>query len=67
MHVPSHGNCYILRRSKVVEVDNLVEIPSEIQVCQAISKLYKNEEHPDKFAYVKFPFGMTDYDGQWRI
>ena len=30
MHVPSHGNCYILRRVQVVEVGNLVEIPSEI-------------------------------------
>ena len=28
-------------RVKVVEVGNLVEIPSEIQVRQAISKLYK--------------------------
>ena len=43
-------------RVKIVEVGNLVEIPSEIQVHQAISKLYKNkEEHPDKFAYVKSP------------
>ena len=51
-------------RVKVVEVGNLVEILSEIQVRQAISKLYKNkEEHPDKFAYVKFLFGMIDYDG----
>ena len=51
-------------RVQVVEVGNLVEIPSEIDVRQAISKLYKNkEEHPDKFAYVKFPFGMIDYDG----
>ena len=30
MHVPSHGNCYILRRVQVVEVGNLVEILSEI-------------------------------------
>ena len=51
-------------RVRVVEVGNLVEIPSEIHVHHAISKLYKNkEEHPDKFAYVKFPFGMIDYDG----
>ena len=51
-------------RVQVVEVGNLVEIPSEIHVCQAISKLYKNKEgHPDKFAYIKFLFGMIDYDG----
>ena len=51
-------------RVQVVEVGNLVEIPSEIHVRQAISKLYKNkEERPDKFAYVKFPFGLIDYDG----
>ncbi len=51
---------------QVVEVGNLVEIPSEIDVCQTtiFSKLYKNkEEHPDKFAYIKFPFGIIDYDG----
>ena len=53
-----------LERVKVVEVGNLVEIPSEIQVRQAISKLYKKrEEDPDKFSYIKFPFGMIDYDG----
>ena len=35
-------------RVKVVDVGKLVEIPSEIQICQAISKLYKQkEEHPD--------------------
>ena len=51
-------------RVKIIEVGNLVEIPSEIQVRQAISKRYKNkEERSDKFAYVKFPFGMIDYDG----
>ena len=35
-------------RVQVVEVGNLVEIQSEIHVCQAISKLHKNkEEYPD--------------------
>ena len=54
----------IVTFSERVQVVDLVEIPSEIDVCQAISKLYKNkEEHPDKFAYIKFPFGMIDYDG----
>ena len=28
---------------KVLEVGNLVETPSEIQVCQTITKLYKNK------------------------
>ena len=51
-------------RVKVVDVGKLVEIPSKIQVCQAISKLYKQkEEHPDKFSYIKFLFTMIDYDG----
>ena len=51
-------------RVKVVEVGNLVEIPSEIQVRQAISKLYKKkEEDPDKFSYIQFPFGVIDYEG----
>ena len=40
---------------KVVEFGGLVEIPSEIQVYQAVNKLYKQkEEHPDKCSYVKF-------------
>ena len=44
-----------LERVKVVEVGNLVEIPSEIQIRQAISKLYKKrEEDPDKFSYINF-------------
>ena len=51
-------------RVMIVDVGKLVEIASEIQVRQAISKLYKQkEEHPDKFSYIKFPFGMIDYDG----
>ena len=52
-------------RVKIVEVGNLVEIPSEIQVRihQAISKLYKKREDLDKFSYRKFPFGMMDYGG----
>ena len=52
------------QRVKVVEVSKLVEIPSEVQVRQAISRLYKKrEKDPDKFSYIKFPFGMIDYDG----
>ena len=53
---------------KVVEVGSLVEIPSEIQIRQAISELYKKkEEHPDTFSYIKFPFGMIDFDGLKRL
>ena len=52
---------------KVVEVGSLVEIPSEIQVRQAISELYKKKEHPDTFSYIKFPFGMIDFDGLKRL
>ena len=51
-------------RIKVVKVASLTEIPSETQVRQAISKMYKTqEEHPHEFSYMKFPFGMIDYDG----
>ena len=51
-------------RVKAVDVGKLVEIPSEIEVRQAVSNLYKQkEEHPDTFSYIKFPFGMIDYDG----
>ena len=48
----------------VAEVDSLIEIPSEHQVRQAISKLCKKQEkYPDMFSYIKFPFGMIDYEG----
>ena len=54
----------IPERIKVVEVGSLIEIPSQFQVRQAISMLCKKqEEHPDKFSYIKFPFGMIDYGG----
>ena len=51
----------VSEKRNVVEVSSLTEIPSELQVRQAISKLHK--EHPDKFSYITFPFGMMDYDG----
>lgn len=48
----------------VAEVDSLIEIPSEHQVRQAISKLCKKQEkYPDMFSYIKFSFGMIDYEG----
>ena len=54
----------IPERIKVVEVGSLIEIPSQLQVRQAISMLCKKqEEYPDKFSYIKFPFGMIDYGG----
>ena len=52
-------------RVKIVEVGNLVEIPSEIQVHQAISKLYKNRRriqinfHTYNFLFID----MIDYEG----
>ena len=50
----------IPERIKVVEVGSLIEIPSQLQVRQAISMLCKKqEEHPDKFSYIKFPFQST--------
>ena len=49
---------------KVVEVGSLAKIPSDAQVRRAISNLYKEKEkHPDKFVYIKFPFGLVDYAG----
>ena len=54
----------VTEKINIVEVSSLTEIPCEHQVRQAISKLCKkHEEHPDKFSYIKFPFGMMDYDG----
>ena len=41
----------IPERIKVVEVGSLIEIPSQLQVRQAISLLCKKQEkHPDKFS-----------------
>ena len=45
------------QRVEVVELNSLIEIPSEVQVHQAISNLYKQKsDYPDKFSYIKFPF-----------
>lgn len=51
-------------RIATTNVESLTSIPSESQVRQAISKLYKKqEEFPDKVTYAKFPFGTLDFDG----
>ena len=54
----------VTERIDVVELHRLTEIPSEFQAHQAMSKLQQiREEFPDKFTYMKFPFGMMDFDG----
>ena len=54
------GEC----RQDLVEINDIREIPSEFQVRQAITELYKKgEESPDKCVYIKFPYGIMDYDG----
>ena len=46
----------------IVHVD-LTMILSAQQVRQAISNLYKKQEAvSDQFSYIKFPFGILDYD-----
>ena len=58
----------VSEKMEVVEVGSLTTIPSEPQVRQAISMLYKKqEEFPDKFSYIKFPFGMIDYEGLYMF
>ena len=58
----------VSERMTVVEVNSLNEIPSELQVRQAISKLYKKEEEfPYTFSYMKFCFGILDCDGLRRL
>ena len=44
---------------------SLTEIPSFGVVTQAISMLYKKREtiNNDLFVYVKFPFGVLDFNG----
>ena len=52
------------QRIEVVEFGSLIDIPSELQVRQAISDLYKQQsDYPDMFSYIKFPFGIIGYDG----
>ena len=47
-----------------VEMCSLSVIPSEPQICQAISMLCREQEiNPNKFIYIKFPFGMMSYGG----
>ena len=47
-----------------VAISSLTDIPSEIQVRQAIFSLYKKqEEFNDMYTYVKFPYGILDFDG----
>lgn len=54
----------ITERADTVNVSTLTEIPSQSQVRGAISKLHKKqEEFPDKYTYIKFPFGIMEYDG----
>ena len=56
------------RQIPVVQVSDLAIIPSAEQVRQAICNLYKNQEAvPHQFSYVKFPFGILDYDGLKKI
>ena len=54
----------VSQRISVVEFCSLIEIPSESQVRHAISSLCKQEGNfPDKFSYIKFPFGILDHKG----
>ena len=54
------GEC----RQDLVDMNDIREIPSDFQVRQATTELYKKrEESPDKFVYIKFPCGIMDYDG----
>ena len=51
----------VLEKIEVVEVGSLTTIPSEPQVRQAISMLYKKqEEFPDRFSYI-FRYDTMDY------
>ena len=57
----------VSKRMAIVDVGSLAEIPTELQVHQAISELYKKEEFSDKYSYIRFSFGMIDYDGLSRL
>ena len=49
---------------QTVEIDTLAEIPSERQIIEAISILYKEKEkNPKNYVYIKFPFGILCYEG----
>jgi hypothetical protein len=56
------------RQIPVFKVSDMSAIPSAQQVRQAISNLYKKQEVvPIHYTYVKFPFGILDYDGLKKI
>ena len=57
----------VSKRMAIVDVESLAEIPTELQVRQAISELYKKEEFSDKYSCIRFSFGMIDYDGLSRL
>ena len=58
----------VTEQEETVAISELTDIPSEVQIRQAISSLYKKkEECPDKYTYVKFPFGSMDYDGLQKL
>ena len=51
------------RQIPVLKVSDMSAIPSAQQVQQAISNLYKKQEEvPSQYTYMKFPFGILDYD-----
>ena len=51
----------------VLKVSDMSAIPSAQQVRQAISNLYTKQEVPSQYTYVKFQFGILDYDGLKKI
>ena len=62
MYVSSNGDNHNYKASgHCRHYSSLTDIHSEVQ---AISSLYKiQEEFPDMYTYIKFPFGIMDYDG----
>ena len=63
MHFPMEV-VSVSEKLHTVELGSLTMIPSESQVRQAISMLCKGQDDiNNKFTYIKFPFGMMNYDG----
>lgn len=55
----------VLQRATVVkEVRDIHALPCEEQCRKVLSELCKTQEkHPNKYCYVKFPFGYIGYSG----
>ena len=63
MYLPA--DVAVLQKATIVKkVRDIRALPCEEQCREVLSELCKTQEkHPNKYCYVKFPFGYIDYSG----